>query len=148
MKLDIDIRRLANGVSVGCAVLCLIEIGVALALSAFGIITLKPASQIIASILASVGGTVVIVGCFWWMASALQQALNKEEDGGEQVKKGVTTGYNKRLMAQGIWIVISIFVPKAIYGDFVSAVTICGLLPLLFPRIAILGLQKAGRINT
>jgi hypothetical protein len=141
LKLDIDIKQLANGVTIGCGILCILEIAVALILSAVKLIKFYPLL-----IAASIGGTVVIVMCFWWMASALQRSLDKEKDGGEQVKKGVTTGYNKRLMAQGIWIVISIFVPKAIYGDFVSVITICGLLPLLFPRIAILGLQKTGRI--
>lgn len=142
MNLDVDVKKLAQDVSVGCAILCVLEIALVLLLNAVKLVTFNP--LIIAS---SIGGTVVIVFCFWWMAKSLQKALDDATNGGKNIRVGVAAGYNLRLLAQGVWIVIDIFVPQLIYGEFIPLITICGLLPLLFPRIAIVSLQATGRLK-
>lgn len=142
MNLDGDVKKLAMSVTCGCSILCVIEIVLVSLLAATGLVTFNP--LIIAS---SIGGTLVIVLCFWWMAKSIQKALDEATKEGKNINAGVAKGYNQRLFAQAIWIVLDIFVPKMIYGDFVPLITICGLLPLLFPRISILVSQAKGKLK-
>ena len=73
------------------------------------------------------------------MAVSLQKSLDEAASGGKAVKKGVQAGYNKRLLAQAAWVAVAVFVP------YIN--TVCGLIPLLFPKLAIYGLQITGKLN-
>lgn len=140
MKFDSDIKGLVKGVFIGCSILCAAEtvIGIVIAAAGFFDFTADP-KTIAGIVLGSAGGTAVAMGVFVWMAASLQKSLNEAALGGAHVKRGVQAGYTRRLLAQGVWIVIAVFAP------FIN--TIFGLIPLLFPKLAIYGLQLTGKLN-
>lgn len=140
VRFDSDIKGLLKGVGIGCSILCAVEMAAGIVIYAAGFFHLKadPAS-IIGVILGSVLGTAVAVAVFWWMAASLQRSLDEAASGGKAVKKGVQAGYNKRLLAQAAWVAVAVFVP------YIN--TVCGLIPLLFPKLAIYGLQITGKLN-
>ena len=134
MKFDKDIAVFAKDVSRVSVILCIVEIAVSVVLSVTGLFPFR-----IGYILGSAGGTAVAILCFYWMAAQLQKALDQAQVVGTQVNRGVQAGYNKRLLLQGVWILLAIFVP------FINV--ICGVIPLLFPKLSILILQKTGKLN-
>ena len=162
VRFDSDIKGLLKGVGIGCSILCAVEMAAGIVIYAAGFFHLKadPVS-IIGVILGSVLGTAVAVAVFWWMAASLQRSLDESAwmaksvsrrtsasmamlwtwtaSGGKAVKKGVQAGYNKRLLAQAAWVAVAVFVP------YIN--TVCGLIPLLFPKLAIYGLQITGKLN-
>jgi len=142
VKLDADVSKLVKTVSIGCFVMCAVEILIAAILRIAGLIHFY-ALMIIFAVL----GTAVVVGCFFWMASSLQKSLDAAENGGAKVSRGVQAGYNKRRIAQALWMVAAIFVPQVIYGKFVPNITISGILPLLFPAMVIYVVQLTGRFK-
>ena len=140
MKLDSDIKGLVKGVFTGCGILCAIEIAVGIVMCAAGFFHegSTPAS-IAGVIVGSLGGTAVAMLVFLWMAVSLQKSLDKAALGSAAVKRGVQAGYTQRLLAQGAWVVAAALVP------FIN--TICGLVPLLFPKLAIYMLQVTGKLS-
>lgn len=140
MKLDSDIGGLLKGVLTGCVILCLLETIAGIVVYAAGVLGLEASPKnFIGVVLGSFGGTVVAMLVFLWMAVSLQKALNAAAADGKAVRKGVQTGYASRLLAQGVWVAAAIFIP------YIN--TICGLIPLLFPKMAIYVLQITGKLN-
>lgn len=140
MKFDSDIGQLLKGVLRTSVILCLIECAAGIALHLAGLSGTKADALSIAGVvLGSAGGTAVAVLVFRWMCASLQKSLDDAARGGAAVKKGVQTGYAKRLLVQGVWAVAAIFAP------FIN--TICGLIPLLFPKMSIYILQKTGKLG-
>lgn len=140
MKFDNDIKGLLKGVLTGCGILCLVEVVIGIVFCAAGLFNMKMApGPLIGVILGSVGGTAVAMLVFLWMTVSLQKSLDKAALGGAAVKKGVQTGYTQRLLVQGIWVVAAIMIP------FIN--TVCGLIPLLFPKLSIYLLQITGKLN-
>jgi len=140
MKFDADIKGLLKGVFTGCGILCAVEVAIGIVIYAVGLFGLKgTSSNIVGVVLGAAGGTAVACLVFLWMAASLQKSLNQAALGGAAVRKGVQTGYTRRLLAQGLWVIAAIFLP------FIN--TICGLIPLLFPKLAIYILQITGKLN-
>lgn len=140
MKLDSDIKQLVRGVSVGCAILCSAEVVIGIVLLAAGVFGLELSAMSVAGILlGAVGGSLVATLVFLWMAASLQKSLDDAAKSGKSVRRGVQAGYTQRLLAQGAWVVVAILVP------FIN--TIAALIPLLFPKLAIYGLQTSGKLN-
>lgn len=139
MKLDSDIKGLLKGVFTGCVILCAAEAVLGIAACAAGLFGLQAdAVSVSGVVLGSAGGTAVAMLVFWWMCVSLQKSLDRAALGGMDVKRGVQAGYTKRLLVQGIWVVIAALVP------FIN--TVCGLIPLLFPKFAIYLLQITGKL--
>lgn len=140
MKLDSDIRDLLKGVLRTSILFCAIECVLAAALYAAGAVGSGADEKSIAGVvIGAAGGTAVAVLVFWWMCVSLQKSLDKAAQGGAAVKKGVQTGYAQRMLVQGLWVVAAALAP------FIN--TICGLVPLLFPKMAIYVLQKTGKLK-
>ncbi len=140
MQLDKDVRDLAKGVTRGSSILCVIEILLIVLLSVAGLVTFR-----LTMVLAAIGGTAVVVGCFWWMAVSLQKSLDEALSGGRAVKSGVMAGYGKRLGVQGLWVIVTVVVPYMLTGQMQTSVIVCGLVPLLFARLSIYGIQITGK---
>lgn len=141
MKLDSDIKGLVRGVSVGCAILCSAEVVIGIVLLSTGGFGLElSAMSVVGILLGAVGGSLVAALVFHWMAVSLQKSLDDAVKTGKTVQRGVQVGYTQRLFAQGAWVVVAILVP------FIN--TIAALIPLLFPRLAIYGLQAMGKLNS
>jgi hypothetical protein len=136
MHLDSDLKGFIKGVTIGCSLLCAAQIAISAGLSASGLIKFHFDYTIITG---TVGGTLVALGVFVWMMFSLQRALSAAENGGAEVRRGVQLGYGKRLLAQGVWIVAAIFLSQIN--------TVCALIPLLFPKLAIYLLQITGKLN-
>ena len=134
MHLDDDIKGFVKGVYAGCGILCVIEIVVGYLISLFGLYSFD-----VKIVIGAVGGTLVGMICFIWMAVSLQKSLNDAQNGGAEVRRSVQKSYTKRMGLQGLWIVASIFIP------FINVVS--ALIPLLFPRMAIFMLQITGKLN-
>lgn len=133
MHLDGDIKEFVKSVYIGCAGLCAVELVGCGVFSLLGWVSFS-----FSMVIGSIGGTAVGMICFLWMAVALQKSLDEAEKGGT-FRKGVQSGYWKRLTLQGVWVVACVFL------DAINP--ICGLLPLLFPKAAIYVLQITGKLN-
>jgi hypothetical protein len=134
MHLDDDIKGFVKGVFAGCGILCVIEIVVGFLISLTGLYSFDATF-----IIGAVGGTLVGMICFIWMAISLQRSLDNAQNGGAEVRRGVQKGYTLRMGLQLLWMVAAILVP------FIH--TIGGLVPLLFPKIAIYILRITGKLN-
>ena len=134
MHLDDDIKGLVKGVYVGCGILCVIEIVVGFLISLTGLYSFDATI-----IIGAVGGTLIGMICFIWMAVSLQRSLDAAQNGGAEVRRGVQKGYTQRMGLQGLWIVAAVFVP------FINVIS--ALVPLLFPKLAIFLLQITGKLN-
>lgn len=134
MHLDDDIKGLVKGVFACCGILCVIEIVVGFLISFTGLYAFD-----VTIVIGAVGGTLIGMICFIWMAVSLQKSLNAAQNGGAEVRRGVQKGYIQRMGLQGLWIVASVFVP------FINVIS--ALIPLLFPKLAIYILQITGKLN-
>ncbi|WP_051226373.1 ATP synthase subunit I [Butyrivibrio sp. MC2013] len=134
LHLDNDLKTFIKEVYIGSGILCVVEI---LALAAVSMTRIFKFDLTV--VLGAVGGTLVAMLVFAWMAMSLQKSLDMAASGETQVRKGVQLGYGKRLLAQGVWIVF------AIYAPFIN--TISALIPLLFPKAAIYLLQITGKLS-
>jgi len=134
VHLDSDIKTFVKDVYIGCGILCVAEIAVCMIVSMTGFFDFT-----IGMTLGAIGGTLVSMICFLWMAFSLQRSLDKAQNGATPINKGVQSGYGKRLALQGVWILVCIF------SGIVNP--ICGLIPLLFPKAAIYMAQMTGRLE-
>lgn len=134
MHLDDDIKGLVKGVFTCCAVLCVIEIVAGFLISLTGLYSFD-----VTIVIGAVGGTLIGMICFIWMAQSLQKSLDAAQNGGAEVRRGVQKGYAQRMGLQGLWIVASVFAP------FINVIS--ALVPLLFPKLAIYVLQITGKLN-
>ena len=126
MHLDDDIKGLVKGVFACCGILCVIEIVVGFLISFTGLYAFD-----VTIVIGAVGGTLIGMICFIWMAVSLQRSLNAAQNGGAEVRRGVQKGYTQRMGLQGLWIVASVFVP------FINVIS--ALIPLLFPLLSVIG---------
>ena len=88
MHLDDDIKGFVKGVFAGCGILCVIEIVVGFLISLTGLYSFD-----VTIIIGAVGGTLVGMICFIWMAVSLQRSLDAAQNGGAEVRRGVQKGY-------------------------------------------------------
>lgn len=140
MKFDSDVQGLLKGVVKTSLLLFAVEAAIGIVLCAAGLFHLEMTPlSVLGIVLGAAGGTAIAVFCFWWMCASLQKSLDAAAAGKAEVKRGVQAGYFKRLMVQGIWVAIAAFVPVIN--------TISGLVPLLFPKMAIYLLQITGKLN-
>ena len=88
-------------------------------------------------ILGGIGGLIVAVGNFFWMAVSVQKVASIEDE--ERARKTMGVSYRYRTMLQFLWVILAIVVP---FFNLVS-----GIVPLFIPSIIIKlrGILSAGK---
>ena len=88
-------------------------------------------------IVGGLGGYLIAVGNFFWMAVSVQKVASIEDE--DRARKTMGVSYRYRTMIQFIWVILSIVVP------FINPVA--GIAPLFVPSIVIKlrGIISAGK---
>ena len=88
-------------------------------------------------IIGGVGGYLIAVGNFFWMAVSVQKVASIEDE--DRARKTMGVSYRYRTMIQFIWVILSIVLP------FINPVA--GIAPLFIPSIVIKlrGIISAGK---
>ena len=88
-------------------------------------------------IVGGIGGYLIAVGNFFWMAVSVQKVASIEDE--DRARKTMGVSYRYRTMIQFIWVILSIVVP------FINPVA--GIAPLFVPSIVIKlrGIISAGK---
>ena len=87
--------------------------------------------------LGAIGGFVVAVGNFFWMAVSVQKVASIEDE--ERARKTMGVSYRYRTLMQFVWVILAIVVP------IINPVS--GIVPLFIPSIMIKlrGIISAGK---
>ena len=85
----------------------------------------------------AIGGFVVAVGNFFWMAVSVQKVASIEDE--ERARKTMGVSYRYRTLMQFVWVILAIVVP------IINPVS--GIVPLFIPSIMIKlrGIISAGK---
>ena len=88
-------------------------------------------------IIGGIGGYLIAVGNFFWMAVSVQKVASIEDE--DRARKTMGVSYRYRTMIQFIWVILSIVLP------FINPVA--GIAPLFVPSIVIKlrGIISAGK---
>ncbi|MBO4912574.1 MAG: hypothetical protein J5504_07605 [Butyrivibrio sp.] len=88
-------------------------------------------------IVGGIGGYLIAVGNFFWMAVSVQKVASIEDE--DRARKTMGVSYRYRTMIQFIWVILSIVLP------FINPVA--GIAPLFIPSIVIKlrGIISAGK---
>ena len=88
-------------------------------------------------IIGGIGGYLIAVGNFFWMAVSVQKVASIEDE--DRARKTMGVSYRYRTMIQFIWVILSIVLP------FINPVA--GIAPLFIPSIVIKlrGIISAGK---
>ncbi len=88
-------------------------------------------------ILGGIGGFIVAVGNFFWMALTVQKVASIEDE--ERARKEMGVSYRYRTMLQFLWVILAIVIP--VFN------LVAGIVPLFIPSITIKlrGIMSAGK---
>ena len=88
-------------------------------------------------ILGGIGGFLVAVGNFFWMAITVQKVASIEDE--DQAKRTMGVSYRYRTMLQFLWVILAIVVP--VFN------LVAGIVPLFIPSftIKLRGILSAGK---
>ncbi len=77
----------------------------------------------------AIGGLIVAVGNFFWMALTVQKIAGMNQDEDDRARSTMAVSLRYRTLLQLVWVVIAIFVPQI---NLVS-----GIIPLFIPSVLI-----------
>ena len=88
-------------------------------------------------ILGGIGGFIVAVGNFFWMAVSVQKVASISDE--ERARRTMSVSYRYRTMLQFLWVILAIVLP------FINLVS--GIVPLFIPSLIIKlrGILSAGK---
>ena len=88
-------------------------------------------------ILGGIGGYLIAVGNFFWMAVSVQKVASIEDE--DRARKTMGVSYRYRTMIQLVWVILAIVVP--------AINPVSGIVPLFIPSIVIKlrGIVSAGK---
>ena len=130
-KLQPDSKKELMRIGAGVLVLAAAETVVFFVLGLCGVVKFTYAVP-----LGALAGSAVTILNFYLLCITMQQAVAVNKDPAA-VRGVIQLSYNGRMLLQGAWVVAAWFAPCF---HFVAAA-----LPLLFPRLVILYLQKTGK---
>ena len=124
-----EIRRMALGSLI---------LGAAQTIVFFVLWLLKVIDRFYPAVLGTVGGIVITILSFTILCLAIQRAANTQD---QKVMKGrMQLSYNIRMILQAGWVVAAFFIP------FINV--IAAAVPLLYPTVIIMVLQRMGKLTT
>ena len=132
MKLQPASKRELTRISVGTVLLSLLMILAIWLLSLVGVGEFKLLRVLLGAIL----GCAVAIANFALLCLTIQKNVGLADQ--KQMKARFQVSYNARMLFQAAWVVVAFLVPQIH--------VVAGALPLLFPHIVILSLQKRGRL--
>lgn len=134
MKLQPASQKELLHISVGTLLCAAVMVGVFALLSAAGIYPFS-----LSVLWAALVGSAVAILNFALLCLTVQKVAEMG-DNAKGARAAMQSSYNARMMLQGLWCVLALVLP--------CFQPVAGILPLLFPRIAIFLMQKTGRVGS
>lgn len=131
MKLQPASQKELLHIAVGTLLCAAVMVGVFALLSAAGVYPFS-----LSIVWAALAGSAVAIFNFALLCLTVQKVAEMG-DNAKNARAAMQTSYNTRMMLQGLWCVLAFILP--------CFQAVAGILPLLFPRIAIYLMQLTGR---
>lgn len=133
MKLQPASQKELLHISVGTLLCAAVMVGVFALLDRAGIYPFS-----LSVIWAALGGSAVAILNFALLCLTVQKVAEMG-DNAKNARAAMQASYNTRMMLQGVWCVLALVLP--------CFQAVAGILPLLFPRVAIFLMQRTGRVG-